>query len=158
MSVRLSIRITKIASHWMGFRENLYLIIFLISVEKIQISLKFNNNDGYFTWRPCWILLEMRCVSDISFRENRQQIICSITLSRKSCLLRDNVEKYYTAEQATYDNIIRRMRISFWIIKATDTHPGYISLLLSHGNNGYANARQCDVICTMSILFYAFLI
>jgi hypothetical protein len=55
MSVRLSIRIKQLASHWMVFRENLYLIIFLTSVEKIQISLKSNNNDGYCTCRAVHI-------------------------------------------------------------------------------------------------------
>ena len=34
----------------------------------------------------------------------------------------DNVEKYGTAEQATDDNIIRRMRVACWITKATNTH------------------------------------
>jgi hypothetical protein len=55
MYVLLSIHIKELASRWMGFRENLYLIIFLISVEKIQISLKSNNNYGYFTRRPMHI-------------------------------------------------------------------------------------------------------
>jgi hypothetical protein len=31
------------------------------------------------------------------------------------------VEKYDTARQATYDNIIQRMRFACWITKATDT-------------------------------------
>jgi len=33
------------------------------------------------------------------------------------------VEKYYTAGQATDDNIIRRMCIECWITKDKDTHP-----------------------------------
>jgi hypothetical protein len=45
---------------------------------------------------------------------------------RKSCRLWDNVEKYGTAWQATDDNIIRRMRFTCWITKATDTHPEYV--------------------------------
>jgi hypothetical protein len=45
---------------------------------------------------------------------------------RKSCRLRDNVEKYGTAGQATADNIIRRMRCACWITKATDTHSEYV--------------------------------
>jgi hypothetical protein len=32
------------------------------------------------------------------------------------------VEKFDTANQATDDNIIRRMRFACWITKATDTH------------------------------------
>jgi hypothetical protein len=61
------------------------------------------------------------------------------------------MEKYCTAEQATDDNIIRRMRIACWITKATDTHSQYVILLL-HGNNGYANAPQCYVTRALPLL------
>jgi hypothetical protein len=52
----------------------------------------------------------------------KTHILRSITFSRKSCRLRDNVEKYGTARLATDGNIIRRMRFACWITKATDTH------------------------------------
>jgi hypothetical protein len=39
------------------------------------------------------------------------------------------VEKYATARQATDDNIIRRTRFACWIIKATDTHSVYVTLI-----------------------------
>jgi hypothetical protein len=51
----------------------------------------------------------------------KKRILCSIMFSRKSCRFWDNVEKYCTAGQATDDNIIRRMRLAYWIAKATDT-------------------------------------
>ena len=38
--------------------------------------------------------------------------------------------KYDSASQATDDNIIRRMRFSFWINKATDTHSEYLILIV----------------------------
>jgi hypothetical protein len=41
----------------------------------------------------------------------------------------DNVKKYGTARQATFDNIIRRMRFACWITKATDTHSEYVILI-----------------------------
>jgi hypothetical protein len=59
----------------------------------------------------------------------RTHILCLITFFRKSCRLRDNVEKYGTARQATDDNIIRRMRFACWVTKATDTHPEYAILI-----------------------------
>jgi hypothetical protein len=43
-----------------------------------------------------------------------------------------NVEKYCRDGQAAYDNIIRRMRITCWITKATNTHSQYVILLLFH--------------------------
>ena len=42
--------------------------------------------------------------------------------------LRDNVEKYSTAGQATEDNIIRRMRFACWITEATGIHSEYLIL------------------------------
>jgi ABC-type xylose transport system permease subunit len=37
----------------------------------------------------------------------------------------DNVEKYGTTRQAKDDNIIQRMRIVWWIAKATNAHSEY---------------------------------
>jgi hypothetical protein len=39
----------------------------------------------------------------------------------------ENVEKYGTVRQATVDHIIRRMRLAYWITKATDTLRKYDS-------------------------------
>jgi hypothetical protein len=39
------------------------------------------------------------------------------------------VEKYDRDGQATDDTIIRRMRIAWWISKATDTHSEYVILI-----------------------------
>jgi hypothetical protein len=74
------------------------------------------------------ILLRMRNISDKSCRQNQNtHFLFNVFLpSRKSCRLRDNVRKYGTAGQATYDNIIQRMRFANWITKATDTHSEYI--------------------------------
>jgi hypothetical protein len=49
----------------------------------------------------------------------KTRILCSITLflSRKSCYLWDNVEKYGRAGQATDVNIIRRMRFAYWKLR-----------------------------------------
>jgi hypothetical protein len=46
------------------------------------------------------------------------------------------VEKSFRAIQATDDNVIRRMRVAYWISKATDAHSEYAVLngfLLQHG-------------------------
>ena len=39
----------------------------------------------------------------------------------------------------------RRMRVAYWITKATDTLSEYVLLTAFHGNSGYANALQCYV-------------
>jgi len=41
----------------------------------------------------------------------------------------DNVGKIGTARQATDDNIIRHIRISCWVAKATDTHLENIKII-----------------------------
>ena len=51
LSVRLSIRLEHLGSHWMDFYE----IWYKKSVEKIQVSFKPDRNSGYFTWRPEYI-------------------------------------------------------------------------------------------------------
>ena len=38
------------------------------------------------------------------------------------------MDEYGRARQATDDSIIRRMRSTCWITKATDTHSGYVIL------------------------------
>ena len=50
------------------------------------------------------ILLRMRNVWDQICRENRNPLLCSVTFSRKSCRLWNNVEKCGGRELATDDN------------------------------------------------------
>ena len=58
----------------------------------------------------------------------KTHILCSVIFFRKSRLLRDNVEEYGTAIQATDDNVIRRMRFTPWISSATSTPSEYVIL------------------------------
>jgi hypothetical protein len=66
MSVRPSVRMEQLGSHWMGFHVIWYLSSFRKNVENIQVSLKSDNHSAYFTKMslPRWILLRMRNVSD----------------------------------------------------------------------------------------------
>jgi hypothetical protein len=51
LSVRLYARMEQLGSHWTDFSEICYLSIFRKSVEEIQVSLKSDKHNGYFTWR-----------------------------------------------------------------------------------------------------------
>ena len=51
------------------------------------------------------------------------------TFSRKSCRLRDYMEEYGTAGQATDDNTLCRMRFACWITKAKERHSQYITFI-----------------------------
>ena len=44
------------------------------------------------------------------------------------------------------------MRTGCGITKATETHSEYVIIVLSFGNNCYANAPQCYVISTAPVL------
>jgi hypothetical protein len=60
------------------------------------------------------------------------------------------LKKYGGAVQATDVTIIRRMRIAYWILKATNTHNIYY-LLLSHGKSVFATAPHCYVVLILMI-------
>jgi len=55
ISVRPFVRMEKLNSHWTDFHEVLYLSIFRKYIDKIQVSLKYDNNNVYSTWRPIYI-------------------------------------------------------------------------------------------------------
>ena len=44
----------QLGSNWTDFHENWYTDIFWKSVEKIQVELKSEKNNGYFTLRPIY--------------------------------------------------------------------------------------------------------
>jgi hypothetical protein len=48
-SVRHSVRMVQRGSHQTDFHEIVYLSIYQTSVKKIQVSLKSDKNNGYFT-------------------------------------------------------------------------------------------------------------
>jgi hypothetical protein len=137
LCVLSSVRMEQRGSHWTHFYEILYFSTFRKSVKKIQFSLKSDKNNGYFTWRLTYsmvissrILLRMIDVSDRHCRENQNTLFTFyIYIFFKSYLLWDNMEKYGTAGQATDENTIQHMRISYWITKATDTHWEYVLLI-----------------------------
>jgi hypothetical protein len=115
-----------------GFSWNFIFEYLKKNVEKIQVELKSDNNNGQFTWRQYTffiisrsILLKMRKISEKSGVENHTHILCSITFFRKSCREWNDVEKYCIAGLATDDN----MGTAFWITKATDRHAEYVILI-----------------------------
>jgi hypothetical protein len=63
MSVRLSVRMKKLASHWMDFNEIWYLRIFRKFIAKVQVSLKSDNINGYFKWRRIYIFYHISLIS-----------------------------------------------------------------------------------------------
>ena len=60
-------------------------------------------------------------------------------------------KKYYRSWQGT--DQIRRVRMAYWVSRATNTHSEYVVLVTFHRKNGYTNAPQCYVIRTLPALF-----
>ena len=56
-----------------------------------------------------------------------------------------SVEEESRARRSPDGSLIRRMRIAFWITKATGTQSEYV-ILLFYGNSGFVNASQFYVI------------
>jgi hypothetical protein len=115
MSVRLSVHMEQLGSHWTNFHEIWYLGIFRKCVQKFQIALKSDKNKGSFAWRPICtfyvsrsFLLRMRNVSGKkSRRESQNTCLILSSIFRNSCRLWQNVEKYCGAGHITYDNMAR---------------------------------------------------
>jgi hypothetical protein len=56
MSVCPSVRMEQLDSHWTDFNDIWNLSIFIKSVEKIQVLLKSDKNNGWYcTWGPIYI-------------------------------------------------------------------------------------------------------
>jgi hypothetical protein len=63
----------QLGSHWTDFHEILFLRISRKSVEKIQVSLKPDKNNGYFTWRPMYIYDNISLTSSYNKKRFRQR-------------------------------------------------------------------------------------
>jgi hypothetical protein len=88
------------------------LSVFRKYVEKIQVSLKSDKNNGYFTLKTdinflsclAQFFLEWKKFQTDVVENIKTHILRSVTfIFRKSCHLYDNVEKYFRAGQATDD-------------------------------------------------------
>jgi len=88
-------------SHWTDFHEILYFSVFRKSVEKVQVLLTRTRitgalrEDQYIFLIMSRVVLRMRNVSVKTCRENQNTyFVFNNFFPRKSCRLRDNVEKY----------------------------------------------------------------
>ena len=159
MSVSTSVRplvcMEQLCSHRPDFHEILYWNIFRKYVQKIQVSLKSDKNNGHFTWRPINIFF-YHISFNSSYSEKYFRQICTenqstsfmfnnFSLSRKSCHLWDNVEQCCRAGQATDDK--RAHAHCVLEHPSLQTHTRNMQyLLLFHCNNGCKNAPHCYAI------------
>ena len=83
------------------FNKRLYLGSFRKSVEKIEVWLKFDKNNEYFTWRPMYIydnILLNFCGKDKCFKRKlyrkSRHILCSKTVSEDRAVYEIMWEKH----------------------------------------------------------------
>jgi hypothetical protein len=122
LSVRLSVEIEQFGLHWKDCNNIWYLNIFRKSVEKIQVLLKSNEINGYFSWKPMYVydhitlILRMRNISDKVVEYVKTYILYSMMFLRK---------------ESTDENVIRKICFACWITEATATNSEYVMLLAS---------------------------
>ena len=121
--------IEHLSSYGRDVHELRYLRIFLKSVEEVQVWFTSDKNNGRCIGIPAtimiisrWILLKMKNILGKFVKKIKTHFILKKHFPRKAYRLWDNGEKYGTAIQTTFDNIIRWMRFACWITKTTDTH------------------------------------
>jgi len=98
----------KLGSHRTDCYEIWHLCIFQKSAEKIQVSLKSDNNNGNVHDDQCTclfisssFLLRVRNVPDKYYRDNQNIFF----VKKNSCCFWGNVEKYCRVQQVKYDNM-----------------------------------------------------
>ena len=125
---------TELGSCWKDLYEVSYMSIFRKSVEKIQISWKYDKNNGYFIWKPKYILiiprsilLRMRNVLDTSCTENQNTDFMFHNLFfRKSFRLWDIVSKIWYS-QTGHKRQQNKAQALYVLAKATHTRREYVA-------------------------------
>jgi hypothetical protein len=81
-----SFRMQQLGSHLTDFHDIWFLVVFRKSVEKIQVSLKSDKNNGYLTWGPIYIFDHISRNSSLNevfqtkvVEKIKTHILCSVT-------------------------------------------------------------------------------
>ena len=117
-----------------GFHEIWYWSSFRKTAEKIQVSLKSDKDNGYFTWRPIYVFghtsldsQRMKMLQAEVVQKLKKHILYSIiffeNLSVKETMWK-NIVECDRPQMAIW-----RMCIACWILKATRTHSEYVILV-----------------------------
>jgi hypothetical protein len=64
----------QLGSHWTDFYEIWYLSICRKHVEEINVCLKFDKNNEYFTWRRLYIYGSISMNSSYNEKSYRQKL------------------------------------------------------------------------------------
>ena len=128
MSVSPSVRTKQLGSYRMDFMkfdicvffENLW-IKFTLYQNLTTITVTLHADRYTFVIISRSVLLKWEMFHTKVVQKIKTHILCSVTFSRKSCRLWDNVVQRGRPQMAIW-----RMRSSCWIPNATDTHSEYV--------------------------------
>ena len=114
-------------------------ICFWKSFEKFQVSLKSDESNGLFLWRPVCICGNISPISPYNcFRQTllrKWKHIFSITFFFLNRAVYEIMWKN-TVERGKSQMTIRRMRFACWITKATDLLTYLLTYSLTHSLHG----------------------
>ena len=133
-SMSLSVRMEQLGSQRRHLHQSWYLSIFRKSVERIRVSLKYDETEEVLYTKTYvylrsyvalffldWEIFQPKFVAKISIH-----IYVQYCFSPKPFRSWDNVAEYRTAKEVMDDNIARCVRFSCWETTATDTE--YVNL------------------------------
>jgi len=114
-----------VCSHWMDFYEIWYLNILQKSVEKIQVSLNSDKNNGYIAWRPIYIFDQ--------FVLEWEMLQIKVVEKIKTHIFSQNFAIYETKQKNSVESdsppiTVWCMHIACWMYKATNTQSEYVIL------------------------------
>ena len=100
MSVRPSVSIEQLGSHWTNYHEIWHCSTYWKSVQKIQVSFKSDKNNGLFAQYLAEFSLEWEIFHAKVLQNIKTHHSVSNNFKKKSRLLRNNVEKYGKIKRA----------------------------------------------------------
>ena len=124
----------RLDSRWTECREIWYLFILRKCVEKTEVSLKSDKNNGYYTWRPVyifynsrWILLRMGNFSDCRENQNTNFVLNKFFFSENHVV--NEIMWKNIVEPGRPQMTVWRMHSTCWITKTTSMHSEYVILI-----------------------------
>jgi hypothetical protein len=139
----------------------LCLRTFWISVEKIQISLKSDKNNGYFKWRPVYVytsptrtvLLRMRNISDKICREEPNTQFVFSNIFPNILPFKRQRGKIWKNQRVTHD-IICSFPLACWMTKIKNTHSEFLTHWFSTATMVRRNHLNVTFIRTFPVHYF----
>jgi hypothetical protein len=133
---------TRFPTGWIFMKFDIW-VFFEKSVDKIQVPVKSDTNKAHFTCRPTDVYGKVslqsswneKCFRQKLQRKSKHKFWCSVIsfFFRKSCLLRDNMEKNFV-EWGRPQITIWRVRVACRVHKAKSTDSSEVKEINGRGD------------------------